>query len=436
MNMQYIKHPYTLLLTLGAVLILSSCSGESISAPVDPTPVAANFRLAAPSTADAVSQDVTRDTELINSWWIVFVKDDKVVKILDRTSTGPVEQEYFNVKLEPGTYDAIAYANITREELTQKTSLTYAIGSGASLSQAKSKSWVLANNSITPGKDLIPMTGYLSGIVISDSEVSETHSIEVVRMAAKIEVQVTNASQKPLTLNAITLGVLNKGSISLMPDYDKLGKQPDILEDSRKSVESVNIDHLEQNIAIGSTGKNIFYVRESDASITHPTGRFYITLKFTRADGAEAEQHYAVTDELQWIQRNDHIVIPVTITDLVLDWNVIFYPPIGGYPAVAKRTEGDDNFFTFGTQGKFAIRPVVRLEDGTTLPAANYDFTITSTEGKTEIFTKRPSKDPLTGEIVGELNDQEGTAVLTCTITVTIDNETQTRVRKIYIIRD
>ncbi len=436
MNTQYIKQLYTLLLILGAVWILSSCSRESNSAPVDPTPVSANFRLAAPSTVATASPDETRDTELINSWWIVFIKDNKVIEILDRTSTGPVEQEYFNVNLEPGTYDGIAYANITREELAQKTSLSYALGSTASLSQAMSKSWDMANNSITPGTDLIPMTGYLSGVVISDRKESVTHSIEVVRMAAKVEIQITNAAKKALTLNNITLGVLNKGAISLMPDYKKLENRPDILEEAQNSVESVNIDHLEQNIAIGSTYKNIFYVRESDASITHPTGRFYITLKFTRADGAEAEQHYAVTDELQWIQRNDHIVIPVTITDLVLDWNVIFYPPIGGYPAVAKRTEGDDNFFTFGTQGKFAIRPIVRLEDGTTLPPASYDFTITSTEGNTEIFTKLPSKDSLTGEITGELNTNTGTAVLTCTITVTIDNEPQTRVRKIYIIRD
>lgn len=435
MNKPFINKIYFLLLMFLYAWLLQSCGEESSSDKIDPSPVTVTFRLGTPALTRAMENDQTHDTELINSWWMVFIKDNTVVKILDRTASGAVEQEYFNVQLEPGQYDIIAYANITQAELQGKTSLSYAVGGKASLTDAKAKSWIMGNNVLTPGDDLVPMSGFLS-VNITNANESNTYSIEVVRMLAKVEVQITNTSEKAVMLDGIKFGVLNKGAVPLMPDYAKLEKRPDILEFSKATIESLDFSGINTNIAVNDGYRKVFYVRESDAAITHPTGRFYITLRFKRDDGAEIEQHYAVTDELEWIQRNDHIVIPISITDLNLDWNVVFYPPIGGYPAVVKRTEGDDSFFTFGTQGKFIIRPIVRLEDGSSLPPSSYEFEITDKEGDLGIFTKEPAKDPVTGEIIGELNSQTGKVMLTCKIKVTINNEQQERIRKIYIIRD
>lgn len=434
--MKYSRYKFfSLLFAAFTMLAAASCS-SSDDAGGEPTAVSvdASFVLsprAAAVEGESYDADATHPNELINTWWIVFIQNGKVVKILDRTRTGAVEEERFTVKLTAGTYDVIAFANITREELTAKTGLTYTEGQPATLQDAKDVTWAMANNGLKQAEDNIPMSGFREGVNVSEGSV---YDIEVVRMVAKVELQIKNNSKKGLTLTDISFGSLNQGAIPLMPVYDELAKRPSWLTGTG-TPETVSFTGLNQALAVSDMYRHVFYVRESVAETVHPTGRYFVTLRFQRDDGAIAEEHYAVTDELQWIQRNDHIIIPISITDLSVDWEVQFYPPIGGYPAVAKRVDGDDHFFTFGTQGKFVIRPMVRLADGSLLPPSAFDFTITSTEGDAAIFTKSPSKDSVTGEILGELSTSTGTAILNCTLTVTINGEKQTRVRKIYIIR-
>ena len=67
--------------------------------------------------------------------------------------------------------------------------------------------------------------------------------------------------------------------------------------------------------------------------------------------------------------RNDWVRIPIVLTDWVLELDVTFYPPIGGYPAV-KTEEKDNEFYArFGTGGYFAIVPRVRNGGGRRLSA-------------------------------------------------------------------
>lgn len=347
---------------------------------------------------------------------------------------------------------------------------------------------MVAGETETVGRITVPFSGFRENVVIVNNESQTTYTdkggsshfvgshsmkncIEVIRMYAKVEIKLLNSTDGPLSLEEVDFGIVNKGAVSLLPDYDILGTG-DEHDGQRPSIISEDSETLTlkpataMTIGTGNEDKKatvIFYVRESDAGVTHPaTGRFMLTMKFRRSNGTTLETHYSPTDALQWINRNDHIIIPVKITDVTVDWEVLFYPPIGGYPAVVESKDPFNYWCTFGTQGEFEISPVITGSSGQPLTAR---YVEPDAEGKlssdyypcyylkigtiTEsnvtgsytpagsIFTKKPAIVASTGEILGELNSNVGTAIVPITIYVkmTKDTDPVERHRNIYILR-
>lgn len=324
----------------------------------------------------------------------------------------------------------------------------------------------LVNKAIIDGSNLnlwnaqsnIPMCGFLKNIEVKNT-VEETFSIEVVRMVAKIEFEFSNKTENEITINSVSLDPVTSSAVSLMPDYSCLGiKSYTPLADP---ISSYGLLTYSPASAITLTASNLddaqkncfFYCKESVTN--HPTNKFTIGVNISRKNNGKIisteELHYSPTEMISdYINRNDWIKIPISFTDWIVDFQVRFYPPIGGYPAVSNwaETNSDSHYFTFGSQGTFIIIPKIRkANDGSSwlLPeeyisknnrgefvASNEKLNIVVAPNNADIFYDVPTIDKKTGEITGRLNEMTGTALIT--VYFKLDNG-QIVSRKLYIIR-
>ena len=422
------KHKYFPVIILAVLLSVISAACSEEESRVEPALVTGHCSIVSRSAGDM--HVPAAPNELINNWWVVFADASGTVRsiVTSPELSAPVERDEFTVELPAATYTLYAFANLSPEELYARSGVRFITGEKLD-TDVRAAVWDNMENA--PSREsLIPM----SGTAIINFRNNETEfAVELIRMLAKIRVSVKNTTESPIDINTLSFGILNRGAVPLLPDYTLLGNCPDILEEARENKEDL-VFEPQVTVGAGEVADEIFYVRESAAVWTHPTMRYFVTFGISRGNGTAVNEHYAVTDELHWIQRNDFIDIPIVISNVTVDWSVLFYPPIGGYPAVVTEVDGDCHFLTFGTPGKFRIRPEI-ISDGAPVPAGDFGFEIQDIEGDSGIFAVVPAKDSVTGEIIGELSSQTGTAELTCALTLNVGERPTVRVRKLYIIR-
>lgn len=183
-----------------------------------------------------------------------------------------------------------------------------------------------------------------------------------------------------------------------------------------------------------------FYMRESQANY-NIAQRYLMTVNVTRQDGHTYDQMFALTRELSSIYRNDHIVLPVILSDYMVSLDVNFYPPIGGYPAVITRESEEEFLCEFATQGTFEIMPkVINASNGYAIVYGtgnpHYTYEIKAISDPSHIFSVTPSIEVGTGETLGELSTAEGVAYVDIDVTVHRTGVAdQIYERRIYIIR-
>lgn len=426
---------YAALLSLA---LLAACDSGEKDCDISFSTAVISISAKSASTRADLSESPASQNELINSWWIAMVDNSgKVVAILSGTPSGACSEDEVEGLLPTGDYTAYAFANVSQEDVKTHTStqLEFTIGAVApTLEKVMSTRWTRLTNEHSGN---IPMSGYRE--IKVRGAVTEKFSIEVVRMLAKVEFSFGNKSDKSITVKSVSFAPLNAGNIVMMPDYSTLafpdaeGSKPSLSGDT----ESITYELSDFAIAAGTDkgGRTHFYVKEAVAD-SHPTGHFNFSLKIEREGKAE-EQLYALTDNLSFINRNDYILIPVDFRDYSFEPEVRFYPPIGGYPPVIIENKMDEYYIKFGTQGYFEI--TTHVYDNTSagkieVPVSKYNVTVSAPEGDA-IFTKDPSLNSTTGEIIGELSSATGTAKVQIRVTVSEDSSSVTFTRNIYIIR-
>ena len=461
MRIKIFKYVFSLAFSL---LMLAAAGCSSADGPTPPDAAPGTFRIRSRATAQSLgtraisNPDGMRDTEKINSWIVVFYQKDndeattgKIVEVCRSSdSTQPADAFTFTPNIPDGTYDIAAFANIDEAVLTgSELGLKLTKGSSADLTTLKNISLTLANKPGTVGDYLVPMSGYRENVHIQDKAETDTsyagkqQVIEVIRLYAKVEIEIQNTTNTAFTVKNVDFGYVNKGTVPLFPDYDNLGSEDNA---SAEPLTILQEKDAEGKVAVGdremcgdvlaetsvepeASAKALFYVRESDAATLTANDKFYVRLTLSRNE-SETVSHYAdLSDKFQWIQRNDHILIAVPVGDITIDWKVVGYPPIGGYPAVMD----DDNTltYTFHTPGKFSIRPTVRFQ-GQVVTSENVDLSV-SLSGD-NIFKVLP--EIKNGEIIGEIGSEPGQATLTCTLKVKIAGGQEVeRTQTITIIR-
>lgn len=411
--------------------LFTACTGNHNSGeaePVSPTPVEAAFAVA--SRAPGTTKD-PEASEMIHQWWVAFVDaSGNVTEIATRpadTST-PVEEELFKTELKPGSYTAYAFANISREQIEEMAGVR--LVKGAKMSGDPAKAVLKGFDADALGKVAMPMSGYLNFTVAQNASPATTHDIEVVRMYAKIELEFLNESSAPMTIDSWCFSPVYTATapLPLMPVYTTLGDKP-LESDGGTTMVHTNTPHT--SLEVGGSAFDVFYTREIISD--HTTGNFVLTVETSAGD--TSSRRHSLAYELTYINRNDWIRIPVILTDWIIEMDVRFYPPIGGYPAVVVDQNNDEFYATFGTQGRFSVTPRARKND--TAPYEAVTVTAIETTGD-DIFTTggKPAIDPVTGEITGEMSSATGNAIVTLTFRVAADtNVSHIITRKFHIIR-
>lgn len=437
----------------------------------DGTPVEISVSLSAvrsnSSAGDGLASNPASDNEKINSWWIAFVdKSGMVRKILKRSDsetgipsqTGAVEEESFKCLVSPGVYDIYAFANITAAELKTATGLDFI--AGRKVTNVDNAVWSPTLNNYDSTKPL-PMSGFRKSVRVKN-KIEENFTIEVVRMVAKMEFLVRNVSGDEVTLHAITVDPVTSSSVSLFPrgtdgiSYDHLGKSAYTpLDDPTYAPLKIAIDGG-KTFGAGDTdtkespeAESLFFYLQESLSVRENNNAFTIGLNVSHKNNvAEYEQFNITSDILSYINRNDHIVIPVDMSRYYVEVVATGYPPIGGYPAVVSTTDPKGaQIFTFATGGDFSIvAHVTDKQTGLHLSPAYYKITLGELEGDTGIFQSAPvistGSVALPDEVTGVLGNLNGTAAVTLKVAVydkphyeTGAKVTNIYTRKIYIVR-
>lgn len=407
------------------------------------------------------------DNEKINSWWIVFLdKSGKVIKILSRSddetalpsTLSAVEAESFKCIIPAGVYNIYAFANMTQEELEAAAGVSFEVGKQVSFADDSSDLdhalWQPVLNNWDSSKP-VPMSGFLKNVRVKNT-VEENFSIEVVRMVAKLEFSFSNLSNEEITINNISVDPVTTSPVSLFPmgasgiSYAHLGNS------AYSPMPEANYGKFVFNLisdnSIAAGKKNVcksFYIQES-LSQRDNNNAFTVGLNVTHKDGVQNYEQFNITqDILSYINRNDHITIPINLSRYDIDVKALFYPPIGGYPAVASSTDPEGaQIFTFSSAGDFTILPRVtdKLTDRHLSPDL-YTISISDINDPNSIFSRTPAVSStsahLPDEVTGTIGTTKGKASLNLTVKVynssyylTDAVVTNSYTRKIYIVRN
>lgn len=363
--------------------------------------------------------------ENMKSWVVAFVKDNKVVSFAEKTDVSAnnrIKDEVIIKNLDKGeTYQVYSFANLTATEL--------GIAKDAPV-DFDSKNWKMNGNGFdvnaTDCKG-IPMSNKQE-ITIDATGNPTQKELWVVRMLAKVTLKFKNPSSTPLVINDITISDITKNSsengdkenIKLLPNHTDADKgqevcSPNLVEQvatdsytytlsSPKTIAANTSDYTEEN-------EISFYVNESKAGNTSK----YFIINLNTSTGI---QRYALFKDWTTIARNDHHILPISLDDYKLKFDVQSFTAIGLYPSITDN--GTTLSYTcYYPEEEFHIQPkVVKASDDTEVTGIDYSKVnwelileddmadaAAANENAKKVFKILPKWDATTGYFEGTFND-------------------------------
>lgn len=389
--------------------------------------------------------------EMMKSWFVVVVQNGTIEKIItsDLKSLGvtELEKDQVFVKLNTGATTFYSFANIKPEDigLDAITSVGKSLPAGfdEQTYQMNGNSKIF-HQSMTPDlKDGYPMSNKQTVDVVDNQQVI---NLEVIRMVAKVQLYITNATDHDIVLKSITLSdvTLNGNrNIKLLPNVDSANKLKgvNLADGVAKGTITLKADENNKGITIGegATQTACFYMNESLVDKGEDGGNRYFILSLTTVDaatGTTSNHRYAM---LSWneIRRNDYLKIPIKLEDYQIRWKVEAFSPIGVLPKV--KDDGENLSLDFGYYGEFHIKPeVIKLSrtGSQTLPVSQWQMGTDATgsdgwklqeqnpqgEDGVNIFDASPSWIPSAYRLEGEMGNRTGSAIYTMKIKVKEQN--------------
>ena len=387
--------------------------------------------------------------EMMKSWFVVVVQNGKIEKIItsDLKSLGvtEVEKDQVFVKLNTGATTFYSFANIKPEDigLDASTSVGQQLPAGFD-----DKTYQMDGNSQRFHLSMTPefQNGYPMSnkqmVNITDNQ--QVINLEVIRMVAKVQLSITNATDHAINLKTITLSdvTLNGNqNIKLLPNVDSNNQLQVNLANSAKKG-TITLTAAENNgITIEARAKQTacFYMNESLVDKGADGGNRYFILSLTTLDattGTTSNHRYAM---LSWneIRRNDYLKIPIKLEDYQIKWTVEAFSPIGVLPKVTD--DGKNLSLDFGYYGEFHIKPeVIKLSrtGSQTLSVSEWQMGTDATgsdgwtrkeqnpqgEDGVNIFDSSPAWIPSAYRLEGEMGNRTGSAIYTMKIKVKEQN--------------
>ena len=364
------------------------------------------------------------DAENMKSWFVVLTQYDKVVQTIENTQVDAQHAKEDKVTLEnvaPGTYQVYSFANIDKTQLGKLSN-----GSAVDFENMEYK---MNGNGFDASISGIPMSNEQTLTVNRDGTTDKTN-LWVVRMLAKVTLQFKNPSATPLVINDITISDITKNSKDNADAYNimLLPKHSDASSDADKDEVTCTPNLVGQaatdnytyklfpavTIPVGTTDKEIsFYVNESAAGNTSK----YFIINLNTSAGVK---RYALFQDWKTIARNDHHILPISLDDYKLTFDVQSFTAIGLYPSI--RDNGTTLSYTcYYPEEEFHIQPkVVKADDSEVSGTIDYnnvkweliqedgmsDATAAETNAKS-VFKVLPSWNTTTGYFEGIFNDDK-----------------------------
>ena len=362
------------------------------------------------------------DAENMKSWVVAFVKDGKVVSFAENKDVSADKRIQDDVIIKnlvkDETYQVYSFANLTAAEL--------GIAKDASVDFDNMK-WKMNGNGFDVTTKGIPMSNKQE-VKIDASGKPDKTNLWVVRMLAKVTLQFKNPSSTPLVINDITISDITKNSskngdkenIKLLPnhtdaDKDQVVCSPNLVEQaatdsytytlsSPKTIAANTSDYTKEN-------EISFYVNESKAGNTSK----YFIINLNTSAGI---QRYALFKDWTTIARNDHHILPISLDDYKLKFDVQSFSAIGLYPSITDN--GTTLSYTcYYPEEEFHIQPKVVKADDTDV-SGTIDYTnvkwelileddmadaAAANENAKKVFKILPKWDATTGYFEGTFND-------------------------------
>ena len=377
--------------------------------------------------------------EMMKSWFVVVVQNGTIEKIItsDLKSLGvdEVEKDQVFVKLKTGATTFYSFANIKPEEIGLNASTSVGQPLPADFDE---KTYRMDGNSklfhqlMTPEfENGYPMSNKQM-VNITDNQ--QVINLEVIRMVAKVQLSISNATDHDIVLKSITLSdvTLNGNrNIKLLPNVDSANKLKGVNLADGVAKGTITLTAAENNgitIGEGATQKACFYMNESLVDKGEDDGNRYFILSLTTVDAvtdATSNQRYAM---LSWneIRRNDYLKIPIKLEDYQIRWTVEAFSPIGVLPKVTD--DGENLSLDFGYYGEFHIKPeVIKLSrtGSQTLSVSEWQMGTDATGSDgwklqeqnpqgadgVNIFDASPSWIPVIYRLEGEMGNRTGSAI-------------------------
>lgn len=367
------------------------------------------------------------DAENMKSWVVAFVKDDKVVSYAEKTDVSAnnrIKDEVIIKDLPKGdTYQVYSFANLTATEL--------GIAKDAPVDFDNMK-WKMNGNGfdVTTG---IPMSNKQT-VKIDASGKPDKTELWVVRMLAKVTLQFKNPSSTPLEIKEITISDITKNSkdntnadnIMLLPkhsdassgaDNDEVTCIPNLVGQAATENYRYTLPAAKTIPASTDTYKPeneiSFYVNESAAGNTSK----YFIINLNTSAGVK---RYALFQDWTTIARNDHHILPISLDDYKLMFDVQAFTAIGLYPSITDN--GTTLSYTcYYPEEEFHIQPKVVKGDDTdvsgTIDYTKVKWELITEEGMADetaatanaklVFKTLPKWTPSTGYFEGTFNDDK-----------------------------
>lgn len=366
------------------------------------------------------------DAENMKSWFVVLTQGDKVVQTIEKTQVDAQHAEEDEVTLEnvaPGTYQVYSFANIDKTQLGTLTN-----GSAVDFKNMKYK---MNGNGFDATISGIPMSNEQT-LTVNQDGTTDKNNLWVVRMLAKVTLRFKNPSATPLEIKDITISDITKNSkdnadadnIMLLPKHSDASSGADNAQVTctpnlvgqavtdnytyklTKTIPA-KVDKYETENEIS------FYVNESAAGNTSK----YFIINLNTSEGVK---RYALFKDWTTIARNDHHILPISLDDYKLKFDVQSFSAIGLYPSITDN--GTTLSYTcYYPEEEFHIQPIVVKADDSKV-SGNIDYTnvkweLIQEDGMSDataakknaslVFKTLPSWKQTTGYFEGIFNDDK-----------------------------
>ena len=382
--------------------------------------------------------------EMMKSWFVVVVQNGQIEKIITsdlKSGVTEVEKDQAFVELNKGETTFYSFANIKPGDIgldaIESVGQQLPTGFDQKTYQMDGNSH-LFHLSMTPEfQNGYPMSNKQTVDVVDNQQVI---NLEVIRMMAKVQLSITNATDHAIVLKTITLSDVTQNgnqNIKLLPNVDSNNQLQVNLPNSAKKGTITLTAEENDGITIKARAKQTacFYMNESLVDKGEDDGNRYFILSLTTVDaatGATSNHRYAM---LSWneIRRNDYLKIPIKLEDYQIRWKVEAFSPIGVLPKV--KDDGENLSLDFGYYGEFHIKPeVIKLSrtGSQTLSVSEWQMGTDATGSDgwklqeqnpqgadgVNIFDRSPAWVPSAYRLEGEMGNRTGSAIYTMKILV------------------